>query len=99
MKKYTFGTPEEIVPSRFCKNFSYKETSVAYPAENFRFKVTARGCVVEFPLAEHEEVYGFGLQLKGFDHKNHKMALRVNSDPVANTGDSQPNCKLPVAYI
>ena len=35
-----------------------------------------------------EEVFGFGLQLKGFNHKNHKLALRANSDPVANTGDS-----------
>ena len=43
---------------------------------------------MELPLEFGEEIYGFGLQLKGFDHKNHNLQLRVNSDPVAYTGDS-----------
>ena len=88
MKKFRFGTPEKIVPSNFCKGFNYEETSVKYNPDNFKFKTTARGCAVEFPLKADEQVYGFGLQLKGFNHKNHKLQLRTNSDPVANTGDS-----------
>ena len=88
MKKFTFGTPEKIVPSNFCNGFNYKETDVKYNPDNFKFKTTARGCVVEFPLKADEQVYGFGLQLKGFNHKNHKLQLRTNSDPVANSGDS-----------
>ena len=88
MKKIRFGTPEEIVPSKFCPNLRYEETEVGYDLSSFKFKTTARGCVLEFPLQEDEQVYGFGLQLKGFNHKNHKLQLRVNSDPVANTGDS-----------
>ena len=88
MKKITFGTPEKIVPTNFCKGLSYNETEIKYDINNFKFKETSRGCVLEFPLEFGEEVFGFGLQLKGFNHKSHKLQLRSNSDPVANTGDS-----------
>lgn len=88
MKKITFGTPEKIVPSSFCAGFNYQESAIKYDTSKISFKETARGCVIELPLLESEDVYGFGLQLKGFNHKNHKLTLRSNSDPVANTGDS-----------
>lgn len=88
MKKITFGTPEKIVPSNYCNSFCYKETAVKYDTSRFQFKETRRGCLLEFPIAFEEQIYGFGLQLKGFNHKNHKLTLRANSDPVANTGDS-----------
>lgn len=88
MKKITFGTPEKIVPTNFCKGLNYNETEIKYDINNFKFKETSRGCVLEFPLEYGEEVFGFGLQLKGFNHKSHKLQLRTNSDPVANTGDS-----------
>ena len=38
MKKFTFGTPEEFVPSKFCKGFNYIETEIKYPMDNFTFK-------------------------------------------------------------
>jgi len=88
MKKLTFGTPEEFVPTKFCENLQYKETDISYNTADISFRETPRGCLLEFPLLSDEEVFGFGLQLKGFRHKNHKLMLRVNSDPVANTGDS-----------
>lgn len=88
MKKVTFGTPEPIVPTGFCPHLRYEETEIGYDLTRIGFKTTARGCVLEFPLAGEEQVYGFGLQLQGFNHKGHKLVLRTNSDPVANTGDS-----------
>ena len=88
MKKITFGTPEKIVPSKYCKGLNYQETAIKYNTDNLKSKTTARGCVLEFPLEFGEEVFGFGLQLKGFNHKSHKLQLRTNSDPAANTGDS-----------
>lgn len=88
MKKITFGCPEPIVPTRFCSGLTLEETPVQYDCSKFQFKLTARGCLLEFPLEFGEEVFGFGLQLKGFNHKNHKLQLRTNSDPAANTGDS-----------
>ncbi|MBO5197812.1 MAG: glycoside hydrolase [Lachnospiraceae bacterium] len=88
MRKVTFGTPEEIVPSQFCKGLAYQETEIQYDVTKFKFRETKRGCLLEFPIEQDEQIYGFGLQLKGFNHKSHKLTLRANSDPVANTGDS-----------
>lgn len=88
MKKISFGTPEKIVPSLFCRNINYAESNIKYDFGKIKFRVTNRGCLVEFPLENDEEVYGFGLQLKGFNHKGHRLCLKTNSDPVANTGDS-----------
>jgi alpha-D-xyloside xylohydrolase len=46
------------------------------------FKATARGCVIELPLREDEDLYGLGLQLKSFNQKGKKKHLRTNADPV-----------------
>lgn len=75
MKKFSFGTPEELVPSRFCKGFNYLETDVKYPASNFNFKKLTGGCVVEFPIEDDCRIYGLGLQLKGFEHRGKSFAL------------------------
>ena len=88
MKKLSFGTPEQHVPTKYCKNLQYVETDINYDVSNMKFKVTKRGCVLEFPLEEEEQIYGFGLQLKDFNHKNQKVQIRSNSDPCAHTGDS-----------
>ncbi len=32
MKKFTFGTPEKLVPSVFCDKFQYTETPGNFPA-------------------------------------------------------------------
>lgn len=88
MKKFTFGTPEELVPSKFCKGFNYIETEVSFPASKFTAKETKRGYVIEFPLEDDAQIYGFGLQLKQMNHRGRKLKLAVNSDPVAPTGDS-----------
>lgn len=88
MKKFTLGTPEQFVPSMFCDNFNYIETDVRYPASNFTCRQTARGFLVEFPIEDDCHVFGFGLQLKQFDHRGRKLRLDVNADPVTNNGES-----------
>lgn len=88
MKKITFGTPEKFVPSAFCPTFCYKETPVSYDVSKIMFSRTARGCTLTLPLAPDEAIYGLGLQLKGFNHRGHKLTLRVNADPRSYTGDS-----------
>ena len=88
-KKITLGTPEAITPVKFSNvNNNLIQGDVTYDTSLIRFKVTASGCVIEMPLDPDEEVFGFGLQLKGFDHRGTKKYLRPNADPVANTGDS-----------
>ena len=88
MKKFTFGTPDEFVPSRYCDKFNYVETDVKYPASNFTYRQTKAGAVIEFPLEDDAHIFGFGLQLKQFDHRGYRLKLSVNSDPVFASGDS-----------
>lgn len=83
-----FGTPEKVVPSAYCKNFSYREEKISYDTEKIRFEVNARGCLLEFPIQGKEHFYGLGLQLKAFDLTGKKFVTRVNADPVSATGDS-----------
>lgn len=88
MLKLTFGKPEEHVPSKYCKNFNYTPTKVNFPRESITFRVNSRGCVLSFPLENDAQIYGFGLQLKQFNHRGRKLKLSVNADPIAPTGDS-----------
>lgn len=88
MKRFTFGIPEEFVPSKFCKNFAYHEKEIGYDTSRISAVRTKRGFKIELPLKSDENVYGLGLQLKAFNHKHRKLTLRVNADPVSATGDS-----------
>ena len=88
MKKFTFGTPEEHVPSKYCPHFNYTPREIRFPADSIDFRVNARGCVLSFPLEDDTNIYGFGLQLKQFNHRGRKLKLSVNADPIAPTGDS-----------
>jgi len=88
MKKFTFGTPDEFVPSRYCDTFHYEETDVKFDAARFTYRQTKAGCVIEFPLEDGAAVFGFGLQLKSFNHRGAHYRLAVNSDPIFPSGDS-----------
>ena len=88
MKKLTFGTPEEFVPSKFCDGFNYVETDINYDVSKIGYKQTKRGVVLEFPLEADENVYGLGLMLHSINHTHHTLRLRVNADPKGYTGDT-----------
>ena len=88
MIKGVFGARETAVPSAFCPGLRYEEGPVRYDLSRIAFRTTARGCLLELPLEEEEQIYGLGLQLKSFNHRGKKLTLRVNADPAAPTGDS-----------
>lgn len=88
MKRIIFGTPEKIVPSKFCKDLNYIETEIKYPVGSINFRENARGSVLEFPVRKGEHFYGLGLQLKAFDLLGKRQTTRINSDPEVATGDS-----------
>ncbi|MDB5325566.1 MAG: glycoside hydrolase, partial [Phycisphaerales bacterium] len=50
--------------------------------------LTPRGLALELPTRPDEDFYGGGLQLKSFRQTGLRKRLCVNSDPVADTGDS-----------
>ena len=60
MKKITFGEPEKLIPSVFCKNFTFTESEIKYPIEKIHFKKNTRGCIITMPLAKYEQIYGEG---------------------------------------
>jgi len=96
-----FGTVEDIVPSRFksvepmhCDSLPRIEASPIDFAK-IKIKKTARGFQVIIPIAENEQFYGLGLQLKSHNQRGKKKKLRVNSDPTTDLGDSH----APVPFI
>ena len=93
--KLRWGVPEKVTPVSVLQPNMKEEAlsklpdvSIPFSADSIKIKKTARGVLVEIPLAMDEDVYGFGLQLKSFRQTAHKKHLRVNSDPKADTGDS-----------
>ena len=94
--RFRFGEPEQVTPVSVRQSGIRREAMLALPAvaemplnaERIRFRTAARGCVVELPLERNEGLYGLGLQLKSYLQTGKKKMLRVNSDPVADTGDS-----------
>jgi len=99
--KLTFGEPEQHTATTY-KIFSAKDetlntlldTPLPFDINQAEFKQTPAGCVLKLPISGNEEIYGFGLQLKGFKHTGSKKHIRPNADPLSNSGDSH----APVPY-
>ena len=58
-------------------------------------KEISDGILITLPLAKKERIYGFGLQYFKQNQRGRTRFLRVNSDPVADTGESN----APVPYF
>jgi alpha-D-xyloside xylohydrolase len=93
----TLGAPEAITPVSVRRSRPASERWAALPeapasppfaAEAIAFRAHARGCTVELPYDPEEGVFGLGLQLKSHLQSGKKKHLRVNADPVYDTGDS-----------
>jgi alpha-D-xyloside xylohydrolase len=63
--------------------------------DSVTWRRSRRGLVVSLPVEDDEEFFGLGLQLKSVAQRGRKKTLRVNSDPVADTGDSH----APVPFL
>ncbi len=89
ISKLTFGTPEKFTPMHFAPA-ARREISDTVPecAKTIDFSVSRRGTRLTMPIDLKAGVYGFGLQLKGFQHRGTKKHLRSNADPKSNSGDS-----------
>lgn len=96
IRKITFGTPEQYTPEYF-RQFPVKKEEIeqipvsrssGITEEKIHWKKTKRGITVTLPMETREDIYGFGLQLQGFNQAGRRRYIKVNSDPVANTGES-----------
>ena len=88
IKKIRIGEPESFVPSAFCKDFSYQEGEISFDLSSIETRITRQGTIVEFPIGQDEQVFGFGLQFYEINQKGKKIIIRSNADPIKNTGDS-----------
>jgi alpha-D-xyloside xylohydrolase len=94
--KLRWGQPEksspftlsEVTPSKNALDNLGSEGIPPISTNDIQIRKTARGLKIELPLKLEEQIYGFGLQLHRMNHTGRKKVIRVNSDPVADTGDS-----------
>jgi alpha-D-xyloside xylohydrolase len=91
--KLSFGRPEAITPVSTRHYPPHATALAALPAAGalpieVAGEATARGFLLRVPLAPYEMVYGLGLQLQSFIQRGLKKKLRVNADPVVDSGDS-----------
>lgn len=90
---FTFGQPEAITPQS-TRHYAPAAESlaplslVAEPPVTVSATVNDRGVLVRIPLAADEMIYGLGLQLQSFEQRASKKKLRVNADPVMDSGDT-----------
>lgn len=93
--QWTFGQPEPITPvsvRRSAPEWSLLEKLPTAPLPWTRDEIlaepTRRGFVLRLPFNREEGIFGLGLHHGGVFHSGRKLHLRVNSDPIAPTGDS-----------
>jgi alpha-D-xyloside xylohydrolase len=63
-------------------------SSLPFRRGDIAFRTTRRGFVVEIPMKNDEDLYGFGLQFHAFNHAGRRRFMKVNSDPLVDTGES-----------
>ena len=100
--KIRIGTPEaatavslrQIPPASMAMQRLPPAPTLPLDTTGWRAECPDNGLVVRIPYPSSAS-YGLGLQLKSFDQSGKKKTLRVNSDPVADTGDSH----APVPFL
>lgn len=89
ISRIRFGKPEPLTPMSFAPAPRADIASeIPEAAKSIQFSTSKRGARLTMPIDMKEGVYGFGLQLKGFQHRGTKKVIRVNADPKSNSGDS-----------
>ena len=91
--KFTIGNPEKITPQSTrnigpAKSGFEKLTPIDVCPVTPVGAINKRGVQVRLPLKANEYLYGLGLQLLSFQQRGLKKMLRVNADPIADSGDS-----------
>jgi hypothetical protein len=94
--KISFGDPEVFTPVRMRARPVAEQaitkmdevTKSPVELQHIAARCTPRGFQVEIDIDADEQFYGLGLQLLSFNQRGKKKTLRVNSDPIADLGDS-----------
>ncbi|TWR24812.1 DUF5110 domain-containing protein [Mucilaginibacter pallidiroseus] len=92
VKKLSVGSIDKFTPQSFAEAPSRQALAdlphdkAPFQASDIRIKVTARGVVVEIPLTDDEQLYGFGMQINSFNQRGLRKRPIVNDNPLNNVG-------------
>lgn len=62
------------------------EGKTPFPLEAIHISVQERGCAIEVPLADDEQLYGFGMQYTTFTQRGLRRQPKVNDNPLNDLG-------------
>jgi alpha-glucosidase (family GH31 glycosyl hydrolase) len=88
------GRPDDLTPLRVVGAVPRVEGLAALPRlrpevlDGIRVDRGDGRVVIRAPLAPDEKIFGLGLQFMRVNHRGYTRQLRVNSDPVQDTGES-----------
>src|SRR5690242_9122455 len=91
--KMTVGTPDQFSPYSFCtekprveelKQLNAKD--LPFSLKDVKVEINGRGVQVRVPLANDEQLYGFGMQIGSFEQRGLKKKPIVNDNPVSTIG-------------
>lgn len=93
VKVLSTGTPDTITPYSVFGGkpasdamLRLPECETTFDTSGIELSVTPRGCIVAVPLADGEQLYGFGLQFETFGQRGLRKQPRVNDNPVNGLG-------------
>ena len=91
--KLEAGQPDTYTPYSVFGGHPSLEAMQALPTANLPFdirditiKITQRGCLVEIPLEDDEQLYGFGLQIDSYEQRGMRKKPIVNDNPLNGLG-------------
>ncbi|HEU5364090.1 MAG TPA: TIM-barrel domain-containing protein [Hanamia sp.] len=93
VQKVSAGVPDKFTPYGFCSELPMKAAMEALPVGKLPFRIADikisinnRGVIVEVPLDDSEQLYGFGLQFGSFNQRGLKIRPIVNDHPLNDVG-------------
>lgn len=93
VKKISSGIADKFTPYSFCEELPMKTALGELPAgklpfniNDIKININNRGVVVEIPLDDSEQLYGFGLQMGSFNQRGLKISPIVNDNPLNDLG-------------
>lgn len=91
--KLSVGNPDRFSPYSFCNEKPMAEAMSKLPegrlpfnTNDIKISTTERGVLVEIPLGDEEQLYGFGLQMGSFNQKGLRKKPIVNDNPSHDLG-------------
>jgi len=93
IQKITVGSPDKFTPYSFSSAppdvkalASLPVAAVPFNIGDIHIRFTDRGAVVEIPLQDKEQLYGFGLQINSFNQRGLRKRPIVNDNPLNDVG-------------